>query len=150
MYRIKMSPCMIPFRGLCSGKCYEASKPIKWGAKIWKLCCAALSQGMPVIWTCGRDKDLEDLSLVNNSAAVVIKLCQSLWGKGYHVLSDRYYSSPNLLHWLRSLNMSGTGTCMTNSKGFSKPLVKSTTEARRLEQGQYEWMQCHNTGITAT
>lgn len=54
------------------------------------------------------------------------------------------------MHWLRRLDMSGTGTCMTNRQCYPKDLIKTKAEARRLEQGQSEWLQCHNTGMVAT
>lgn len=147
---VSVDECMIPFRGRWSGKCYDKSKPIRWGVKTWMLCCGTTGYAYNLDVYCGRDQDFDDLSTVNNSAAIVIKLCQSLWGKGYHVLTDRFYTSPNLLHWLRQLGLSGTGTCMTNRKGFPKAIVKSAPEARRLDQGDSEWLQCQTTGITAT
>ena len=67
-----------------------------------------------------KDSDFEELTTVNNSAAVVIKLLQDFWGKGYHVYTDRYYTSTYLLHGLRRLDLSGTATCMVNRKGFPK------------------------------
>ena len=39
---------------------------------------------------------------------------------------------------------------MTNRKMFPKEIVKSASDARKLEQGNVEWLQCHNTGVVAT
>ena len=141
---------MIPYRGRWSGKCYDSSKPIKWGVKVWMACDATNGYLFNFDVYSGRDSDFEVLSTVNNSSAVVLKLIQSLWGKGYHVYCDRYYTSPQLLHCLKLLDTCCTGTCMTNRKGFPKQLVKSKAEGRKLKQGDFEWVRCHTTGIVAT
>ena len=147
---ISVDECMIPFRGRWGSRAYDASKPIKWGVKVWMACCATSGYAYNLDIYCGKDKDFVDLSNVNTSAAVVIKLVQRLWDKGYHIYTDRYYTSPYLLHWLRSVGLSGTGTCMTNRKNFPKEIIKSGSDARHLEPGNTEWLQCHNTGIVAT
>ncbi|XP_067950472.1 piggyBac transposable element-derived protein 4-like [Watersipora subatra] len=147
---LSVDECMIPFRGRWSGKCYDSSKPIKWGVKVWMACCASSGYALNLDVYSGKDRDFEDLTTEKNSAAVVLKLVQSYWGRGYHVVTDRYYTSPYLLHWLRELQMSGTGTCMTNRKEYPKQLIATKAEARRLEQGDSKWLQCAKTGIVAT
>jgi hypothetical protein len=147
---ISVDECMIPFCARWSGRCYDSSKPIKWGVKVWMACCANTGYAYNLDVFSGRDRDFDVLSTVGNSAAVVLKLVQSLWSKGYHIYTDRYYTSPSLLHWLRRLDLSGTGTVMTNRKQFPKQLVKLGAEARALAQGDSEWLQCHTTGIVAT
>ena len=147
---ISVDECMIPFRGRWSAKCYDSSKPIKWGVKVWMACCASSGYAFNLDVYCGKDADFANLLTVNNSAAVVLKLVQQLWSKGYHIYTDRYYRSPALLHWLRMLGLSGTGTYMTNRKGFPKDLVKTQKEGKSLPQGEFEWRQCHKTGIVAT
>lgn len=147
---VSVDECMIPYVGRWSGKCYDSSKPIKWGIKVWMACDAKSGYAFNLDVYCGTDKDFVDLNSVNKSAAVVLKLVQSLWDKGYHIFTDRYYTSPNLLHWLRRLNLSGTGTCMTNRRGFPKSIVVSKGEGRKLKQGDFKWVQCQTTGIVAT
>jgi hypothetical protein len=105
---ISVDECMIPFRGRWSGRCYDSSKPIKWGVKVWMACCATTGYAYNLDVYSGRDRDFDVLSTVGNSAAVVLKLVQRLWGKGYHIYTDRYYTSPYLLDWLRRLDLSGT------------------------------------------
>ena len=147
---VSVDECMIPFRGRWSGKSYDASKPIKWGVKVWMACCAKTGYAHNLDVYCGKDADFADLTSINNSAAVVVKLVQDLWGKGYHIYTDRYYTSPYMLHWLRRLDLSATGTCMTNRKGYPKEIVKTQAESRALQQGDFQWVQCQNTGIVAT
>ena len=98
---VSVDECMIPYRGRWSGKCYDSSKPIKWGVKVWMACDATNGYLFNFDVYSGRDSDFEVLSTVNNSSAVVLKLIQSLWGKGYHVYCDRYYTSLQLLHCLK-------------------------------------------------
>jgi hypothetical protein len=101
---------MIPYRGRWSGKVYDQSKPIRWGVKVWMVCCAKTAYAYNLDVYCGRDQDFDHLATVNKSAAVVLKLLELLWNQGYYVFTDRHYTSPNLLHWLRLVELSGTGT----------------------------------------
>lgn len=112
---------------------YDAAKPIKWSIKVWMACCSKSAYAHNLEMYYGRDADFKDLSTVNNAAVVVLKLLQEFWEKWYYVYTDQYYASLNLLHWLHRLELSGTGTCMTNKKGFPKTLVKTNPESRRLD-----------------
>ena len=76
----------------------------------------------------------------------MLKLARRLYGKGHIIFMDRYYTSPNLLYWLRQMDLSACGTAMTNRSGFTKQLRKQT----RSEQGEMDWLQCEMTGILAT
>lgn len=147
---ISVDECMIPYRGRWSGKMYDSSKPIKWGVKVWMACDAANGYLYNFDVYSGRDRDFDNLANVNMTTAVVLKLAESLWNRGYHIYTDRYYTSPQLLYLLGKLGLSGSGTCMTNRKGFPKQLVKTKAEARKLTQGQFEWVQCQKTGLVAT
>lgn len=118
--------------------------------KVWMACCGKTGYTFNIDVYSGRDKYFDNFSSVNNSAIVVLKLVQRLWVKGYHIYTDKYYSSLSLLHWLRRLGLSGTGTVMTNRKGFPKELIKNGKDARCLPQWNFEWAQCHETGIVAT
>ena len=39
---------------------------------------------------------------------------------------------------------------MTNRLGYPKDVVLPKAAARKLKQGQSQWLQCHTTGIVAT
>lgn len=143
---ISVDECMIPFTGRWGPKAYDKSKPIRWGVKVYMACCADSAYAFSLDIYSGRDADFDDLNTVNKVAAVVVKLVQELWGEGYHIFTDRFYTAPLLFHWLRSLDLSATGTCNTNRKHFPKELI----DKKDKEQGRSEWRQCKVTGIVAT
>ena len=143
---VAVDECMIPFRGRLSFKQYHRDKPIKWGMKVWMLADSKTGYNYSFDMYVGCDEDLDDLQRIGKVSGVVLKLAKGLYGQGYHLYFDRFYTSPNLLHWLRLVDLSGCGTVMTNRKGFPKHL-KVTGKGT---QGESEWMQCANTGILAT
>lgn len=143
---ISVDECMIPFNGRWGKKQYDRSKPIRWGIKVYMACDASNGYAHNIDIYTGKDPDFAELSSVNIAAAVVMKLVQDLWGQGYHIYTDRFYTSPLLLHWLRMLDLTGTGTCMTNRKHFPQDII----DKKDLTQGNFVWKQCQTTGIVAT
>ena len=114
--------------------------------KVWMLADSKTGYNYSFDMYVGRDDDLSDLQRIGKVSGIVLKLAKGLYGQGYHLYFDRFYTSPHLLHWLRLVDLSGCGTVMTNRTGFPKDLKvrgKGT-------QGESEWMQCANTGILAT
>ena len=113
--------------------------------KVWMLADSKTGYNYSFDMYVGCDEDLEDLQRIGKVSAVVLKLAKGLYGQGYHMYFDRFYTSPHLLHWLRLVDLSRCGTVMTNRIGFPKDL-KVTGKGT---QGESEWMQCANTGILA-
>ncbi len=143
---VAVDECMIPFRGRLSFKQYHRDKPVMWDMKVWMLADSKTGYNYSFDMYVGRDDDLSDLQRIGKVSGIVLKLAKGLYGQGYHLYFDRFYTSPHLLHWLRLVDLSGCGTVMTNRTGFPKDLKvrgKGT-------QGESEWMQCANTGILAT
>ena len=144
--QVAVDECMIPFRGRLSFKQYHKDKPTKWGIKVWMLADSQTGYNYSFDVYTGKDADLDTMQNIGKVSGVVLKLAKSLFGKGYTIFFDRFYTSPNLLYWLRRVDLSGCGTAMTNRCGFPKQL-KSTG---RSQQGEYDWLQCQKTGILAT
>lgn len=65
---------------------------------------------------------------------VVISLVQDLEGKGYHVYTDNFYSSPALFMELKSKGFEACGTVRKNCRGLS-----TTFQAMNLDKGK----ECH-------
>ena len=134
---------MIPFRGRLIFKQYHSNKPIKWGMKLWILVDSKTGYNYSFDMYVGRDEDVDDFRMIGKVNGIVLKMATGLYGQGYHLYFDRFYTSP---HQLRLVDLSGCGTVMTNREGFPKDL-KVTGKGT---QGESEWMQCANTGILAT
>lgn len=136
---ISVDECMIPVRG---------HKPVKWGVKVWMLCDSETGYNLNFDVYCGKDPDFEHVNNIGLVSGVVLKLCQIYFGKGHTVYTDRFYTSPTLLHLLHKVDLLGCGTVMTNREHFPKQLIKKESECKI--QGESEWLQCSKTGIVAT
>jgi hypothetical protein len=113
----------IGFKGRIVFKMYNPQKPTKWGVRVYVL---ADSKN-------GYIYDFEPYygSTTTNSltrpdlpftARIVLHLCQSLVtiepDSGFHIFTDRFYSSYQLAVELLKINMNFTGTVMVNRKGL--------------------------------
>ena len=98
---------MIKFDGRLRFKQYIANKPIKWGIKIFELCCSETCYCFRFLNYTGRKQNSED-GLV--SVRVVKELMQPYLNKGHHLYMDNFYTSIRLVEELAGLN---TGVCGT-------------------------------------
>ena len=144
--QVAVDECMVPFCGRLSFKQYHKDKPTKWGIKVWMLADSHMGYNYAFDVYIGSDADLDALSNIGKVSGIVLKLVRRLYSSGRIVFMDRYYTSSNLLFWLRHMDLSGCGTVMTNRSGFPKNLKKPG----RSVQGELDWMQCATTGILAT
>ena len=68
---------------------------------------------------------------------VVMKLLEPLYGKGYHVYMDNFYTGPVLFKDLLDQKFAASGTCRVTQKEFPKSLVPITTLPRGTSCFQY-------------
>ena len=88
---------MIPFRGRLSFKQYHRDKPIKWGMKLWILVDSKTGYNYSFDMYVGCDEDVDDFRRIGKVNGIVLKMAKVLYGQGYHLYSDRFYTSPHLL-----------------------------------------------------
>ena len=69
----------------------------------------------------GKDDSL-DTSEVGATHAIVLKLLEGREGRGHHVYTDNYYSSPALFGDLQRHDFSACGTVRTNRRGLPKEM----------------------------
>ena len=55
---------------------------------------------------------------------IVKKLCIPLEGKGYHIYTDRWYTSPILFAELQKMGIGATGTVGPGVKGLPESIIK--------------------------
>ena len=72
----------------------------------------------------GKDDSL-DTSKVGATHAVVLKLLEGLEGRGHHVYTDNYYSSPALFGDLQRLGFGACGTVRKNRRGLPDETTKA-------------------------
>ena len=89
----------------------------------------------------GKDNSL-DTSEVGATHAVVLKLLEGLEGRGHHVYTDNYYSSPDLFGDLQRL---ACGTVRKNRRGVPdemKAKLKGEVVSKQLDSSMFilKWM----------
>ena len=63
---ISVDECMIPYRSRRSCECYDPSKPIKWGIKVWMACDAKSGYAYNLDVYSATEKDFVELNTVNS------------------------------------------------------------------------------------
>jgi hypothetical protein len=111
---------MIPYRGRrCEIKQYMKNKPIKYGLKVW---CLANSKSRYVynldVYT-GKKGEAAEKDLGEN---VVKSLVADLNDLGHVVVTDRFFTSPQLFDELLKQGFLATGTVMHNRRGMPPAL----------------------------
>ena len=93
----------------------------------------------------GKDDSL-DTSTVGMTHAVVVKLLEGLEGRGHHVYTDNFYTSPALFGDLRRLGFGACRTVRINRRGvppeMKAPLKKGETTSTLIDSSMMalKWM----------
>lgn len=93
----------------------------------------------------GKDDSL-DTSAVGMTHAVVVKLLEGLEGRGHHVYTDNFYTSPALYGDLRRLGFGACGTVRVNRRGvpteMKAALKKGETTSTQIDSSMMvlKWM----------
>ncbi|KAG3169343.1 hypothetical protein C6341_g11104 [Phytophthora cactorum] len=142
---------MIPSRSRHnSTRQFMKDKPHEWGTKVSMTCCADTAYWLRIEIFCGTDQHSDELggerqnqfSADPNSgpAAVMRNLFNVLPPQQddvyYTVVTDRFYTSVQLVLQLMARNVYLVGTIQTNKKGFPPALItKDTTRPADVARG---------------
>ena len=85
---------MIPLKGRLSFKQYMKAKPTKWGIKVFVLSDA--TNGYIYRLQIYTGKDMESETNTGLCSRVVLDLMSGLEADGFHLITDNYYTSPQL------------------------------------------------------
>ena len=125
------------FKGRCIFKQYIKNKPVRWGIKIFCVCCSATAYLWNAAFYVGRRKDedctpsAQDYSVTTET---VLKLMEPLQGKNHRVHMDNYYTSIPLFRELEKLCIWSTGTVRVNRKGLDKEIAIKKSEQSKLKK----------------
>ncbi|XP_037270166.1 piggyBac transposable element-derived protein 4 [Rhipicephalus microplus] len=119
----------VGLKGRASFKCYNPQKPTKWGMRVYALAdCQTgyISAFEPYYGSTTTDSFCcPELPF---TCRIVLHLLEEVEqvtpGSGYHLYTDRFYTSPMLAEELLSHNILLTGTVMTNRKQMPQQLKK--------------------------
>lgn len=126
----------VGFKGRVVFICYNPKKPTKWGLRVYCLCDSETGYVYCHVVYYGQ-ATTDSLILPDQpfTSRIVLHLTDlllnSIHGSGYHLFTDRFYTSPHLALALHEQKIHLTGTVQTNRKGFPEELKKP-------KLGQYE------------
>ena len=127
--RLSVDETMVGFRGRFEAIQYIKDKPTKWGIKAFTLADGLNGYLLDtLVYTGadmleGSDPQYEDLSIPGR---VVMHLMDPYLEEGYHIFTDRYYSSVPLVQALEQRNTTFTGTIMRNRTHLPDPIRDSS------------------------
>nr|XP_027198261.1 piggyBac transposable element-derived protein 4-like [Dermatophagoides pteronyssinus] len=128
--QICVDESIVKFKGRISFITYNPQKPTKWGIKVYTLAdsnTGYICQILPYYGSLTTQTLIRpDLPV---STRIPLHLCTMLLKKipearGYHLFTDRYYTSLVLADELHKLNCHLTGTIMNNRKGLPPEIKK--------------------------
>ena len=114
-------------------------KPIKRGYKVWVLADKSGYAWKSEIYT-GKKNDVVERKL---GERVVTTLTQEIQNKDHRVYFDNYFTSADLLHFLKQNKIHACGTVNPTRKNLPNP--KSDKE---MQRGDYDWATS-STGLSA-
>ena len=126
---------LIHFTGRLGFKQYIPSKRARYGVKLYKLCERATGYTHKFRIYEGKDQTLEPVGCpdyLGSSGKTVWDLVSPLFGKGYHLYVDNFYTSVALFRHLFLERICACGTARTSRVGFPQRLV--TTRLARGER----------------
>jgi len=107
---------MVPFFGHHSAKMFIRSKPIRFGFKLWVL---ASDSGYPYYFIvyCGKSTgpnsdQVKELGLGHQVVSSLLSIVSS--PECHEVFFDNFFTSYDLLHYLKSIKIKATGTAREN------------------------------------
>lgn len=127
--KICVDESTVGFKGRVSFKCYNPQKPTKWGMRVYALAdCQTgyISAFEPYYGSTTTDSLCRpELPFTCRIVLHLLeKVEQATPGSGYHLYTDRFYTSLMLAEELLSHSILLTGTVMTNRKPMPQQLKK--------------------------
>ncbi|KAG8239618.1 hypothetical protein J437_LFUL018362 [Ladona fulva] len=131
---IAVDESLMLWKGRLSFRQYIPLKSSKFGIKTFELCESETGYLWSFIVYSGADSKISVTTTPDGlkTSALVIKLLEPLFAKGYTLWMDNYYNSPNLAKFLLIRGTNVAGTLRLNRKNVP-PEVKSA----KLKKGEH-------------
>ena len=133
------------FKGRCSFKQYIKNKPVRWGLKLFCVCCSATGYLWNAAWYLGK-MDESEAKQAETSAThrAVIQILSPLAHKNHILHMDNFYTSIPLLNQLLQMGIMGCGTIRANRKGLCPEVCMKKSEESQLKKnpGTIRYASC--------
>lgn len=130
---IAVDECIKKFKGRCVFKQYIKNKPVRWGIKIFAVCCSATSYMWNAAFYLGKRSEEKEVDK-SITQKTVLKLLEPLSGFHHKAYFDNYYTSIPLLVALQKMCIYCTGTIRVNRKGLDKRITIKKAEETSLKK----------------
>jgi hypothetical protein len=130
------------FKGRCSFKQYIKSKPVRWGLKVFAVCCSATGYLWNAAIYCGRnDQEDSEKKEMGATHSIALSLLEPLAYKNHIVHMDNFYTSIPLFNALARLLIWACGTVRINRKGLCPQVSIKKSEESKLKKnpGTIRW-----------
>lgn len=139
LYECSVDESTVAFKGRVSFKCYNPKKPTKWGLKVFVLSDSRSGyvHSFEPYYGSSTTESLVRPDLPFTSR-IVLHLANNLVsggnaGSGFHIFTDRYYTSLELADELKKMKIHLTGTVMPNRKGLPEGIKKGKLKLKKHE-----------------
>ena len=130
---VAVDEAMIAFKGRAGFRQYVRGKPHPLGIKAFVLADSKTGYVYRLRIYFGVETDLLEEPGLLQTTRIVLTLAQPLEGIGHHIITDWFYTSPELALELERCGLPFTGTAQTNRRGM--PLPIKCAGRCRLERG---------------
>jgi len=105
------------FKGRCLFKQYIKSKPVKWGIKIFCVCCSITCYLLNAEFFLGKMSDNEEKKAEDSKTyTMIMRLLKPFRGRNHILHCDNWFTSVKLFQALKEWGIFGCGTIRTNRK----------------------------------
>ena len=123
------------FKGRCSFKQYIKSKPVRWGIKVFCVCCSLTGYLWNGTIHVGKNESDEDQQQELSATHVLVRnLLRPLSGKNHIAHMDNWFSSIPLLNDLATMKIWCCGTVRVNRKGLCNEVTMKKSEESKLKK----------------
>ena len=147
---ISIDETMIGHRGRFAAIQYMPQKPTKWGIKLYTIADSLNGYVLDfLVYTGSETTTNPAYSNLPKTTQLVMHLVTPYLDKGYHLFTDRFYSSTTLAESLESRNTRFTGT-INNTRKDIPDIIRSTKSKKfNLPAGGYKAFRRVRSLITA-
>ena len=129
---------MVKSKARVSFKQYIKNKPVRWGFKLFTLCCSTTGYLWNFKVYTGKEGDGVERGLAHDT---VVELCEPFAGQGYEAYFDQFYTSPALAKTLLGGGIRSTGTCQVNRRDFPAALRNVKEWDKRAHRGDMRYVR---------
>ena len=123
------------FKGRCLFKQYIKSKPVKWGIKIFCVCCSITCYLLNAEFFLGKMSDKEEKKAEDSKTyTMIMRLLKPFRGRNHILHCDNWFTSVKLSQALKEWGIFGCGTIKTNRKDVCDAVKMKKGEESELKK----------------